>query len=147
MHHCRGRREPRPAAAAPRRPRAHAPLGLIDVLGESLLLTRNRAGELRAFYNVCRHRGTRLCRDPSDPPPAAALPGGIAGGRITCPYHQWTYDFDGHLLAAPHLSGEPGFDRSQFSLYPAAVEEHAMLDDPRFEEALFRMVWALVWRP
>ena len=95
---------------------------LIDVLGESLLLTRNRAGELRAFYNVCRHRGTRLCRDPSDPPPAAALPGGIAGGRITCPYHQWTYDFDGHLLAAPHLSGEPGFDRSQFSLYPAAVE-------------------------
>jgi glycine betaine catabolism A len=100
-----------------------APLAwrVIDVLGESLLLTRNRAGALNAFYNVCRHRGTRLCRDPEDPPLAAALPGGIAGGRITCPYHQWTYDFDGHLLTAPHLSGEPGFDRAHFSLYPVAV--------------------------
>jgi glycine betaine catabolism A len=95
---------------------------VLDVLGESLLLVRNRTGRLRAFYNVCRHRGTRLCRDPADPETQAALPGGIAGGRITCPYHQWTYDFDGQLVAAPHLSAEPQFDKSQFSLYPAAVE-------------------------
>jgi Rieske 2Fe-2S family protein len=95
---------------------------VIDVLGESLILARNRTGVLHAFYNVCRHRGTRLCRDPEDPPLATPLPGGVAAGRITCPYHQWTYDFDGQLVSAPHLSAEPGFDRSQFSLYPVAVE-------------------------
>ncbi|MGP8032830.1 MAG: aromatic ring-hydroxylating oxygenase subunit alpha [Steroidobacteraceae bacterium] len=95
---------------------------VLDVLGESLLLLRNRAGQLHAFYNVCRHRGTRLCRDSHDTSPQAALPGGIAGGRITCPYHQWSYDFDGRLVTAPHLSLEPGFDKAQFSLYPAAVE-------------------------
>jgi glycine betaine catabolism A len=95
---------------------------VIDVLGESLILARNRAGVLHAFYNVCRHRGTRLCRDPEDPPLPAPLPGGVAAGRITCPYHQWTYDFDGQLLSAPHLSTDPGFDRTQFSLYPVAVE-------------------------
>jgi Rieske 2Fe-2S family protein len=95
---------------------------VLNVLGESLLLLRNRAGELRAFYNVCRHRGTRLCRDPADSPARTALPGGIAGGRITCPYHQWSYDFDGHLVTAPHLGTEPGFDKSRFSLYPVAVD-------------------------
>ncbi|HEX4618685.1 MAG TPA: aromatic ring-hydroxylating dioxygenase subunit alpha [Steroidobacteraceae bacterium] len=95
---------------------------VLDVAGESLLLLRTPKGKLRAFYNVCRHRGTRLCRDPLDPAAPAPLHGGIAAGRITCPYHQWSYDFDGHLVAAPHLSAEPGFDKSQFSLYPAAIE-------------------------
>jgi len=95
---------------------------VIEVLGESLLLLRSRSGALRAFYNVCRHRGTRLCRDPQDPPPQAPLPGGIAAGRIVCPYHQWSYDFDGHLVNAPHLAGEPGFDKAQLGLYPVALE-------------------------
>jgi Rieske 2Fe-2S family protein len=96
---------------------------VLEVLGESLLLVRTpKEGKLRAFYNVCRHRGTRLCRNPAELRSHAPLPGGIAGGRITCPYHQWTYDFDGRLIVAPHLGTEPGFDKSQFSLYPAAVE-------------------------
>jgi glycine betaine catabolism A len=93
---------------------------VLDVLGESIILVRNREGRLRAFYNTCRHRGSRLCREhAANGPP---LPGGIAGGRITCPYHQWSYDLDGRLLAAPHLSGDPGFDRSLFSLYPVGVD-------------------------
>lgn len=95
---------------------------VLDVLGESILLVLNREGQLRAFYNVCRHRGSRLCRDPHAAGAPAALGGGIAGGRITCPYHQWTYDLDGRLIAAPYLSGEPGFDKSLFSLYPVGVE-------------------------
>jgi glycine betaine catabolism A len=110
---CVGREEELPAAGDYR---------LLNLLGESLILVRNRAGELRAFYNVCRHRGSRLCRDPAEPSPQAALPGGIGGGRITCPYHQWSYDFDGRLVTAPHLAAEPGFDKAHFSLYPAAVE-------------------------
>src|SRR5579863_419175 len=82
---------------------------VLDVLGESILLVRNREGQLRAFYNVCRHRGSRLCRDAHSGAAPAALGGGIAAGRITCPYHQWTYDLDGRLIAAPYLTGEPGF--------------------------------------
>ncbi len=95
---------------------------VLDILGESILVVRNREGQLRAFYNVCRHRGSRLCRDPQAGAAPAALGGGIAGGRITCPYHQWTYDLDGRLIAAPHLAGEPGFDKSLFSLYPVGVD-------------------------
>jgi glycine betaine catabolism A len=93
---------------------------VLDVLGESVLLVRNREGKLRAFYNVCRHRGSRLCRTATAAGPG--LGGGISGGRITCPYHQWTYDLDGRLLAAPYLAGEPGFDKSLFSLHPVGLE-------------------------
>jgi glycine betaine catabolism A len=97
---------------------------LLDILGESIILVRNRQSQLRAFYNVCRHRGTRLCREPAaagakDHP---QLPGGIVAGRITCPYHQWTYDLDGRLIAAPYLGTQPQFDKALFSLYPAGVE-------------------------
>ncbi|MBS0378151.1 MAG: aromatic ring-hydroxylating dioxygenase subunit alpha [Proteobacteria bacterium] len=93
---------------------------VVDLCGESLLVLRNRQGALKAFYNVCRHRGSRLCR--AAEAGSAALPGGLKAGRITCPYHQWTYDLDGNLIAAPHLTTEPGFDRSQFSLYPVGLE-------------------------
>jgi glycine betaine catabolism A len=91
---------------------------VIDVLGESVIVLRNREGVLRAFYNVCRHRGSRLCREPG----TARLPGGIAGGRITCPYHQWTYDLDGRLLSAPYLTSDAAFDRTLFNLYPVAAD-------------------------
>ena len=94
---------------------------MLEVLGESIILLRNRSGVFKAFYNVCRHRGARLCREPA-PPGAVRLPGGVGGGRITCPYHQWSYDFDGQLVAAPHLAGHPEFDVGLFSLYPVALE-------------------------
>jgi len=94
---------------------------LLDVSGESVLLIRNRDGQLRAFYNVCRHRGARLCRDPEEPVAAGrvALAGGVTGGRlIVCPYHQWSYDLNGALVAAPHLGSHTGFDRRGYDLYP-----------------------------
>jgi Rieske 2Fe-2S family protein len=78
---------------------------------------------LRAFYNVCRHRGSQLCRLHRDPAEGAAVQGGVIAGRsIMCPYHQWSYDLDGHLIAAPHLGSTPGFDKSAISLYPVDVE-------------------------
>jgi Rieske 2Fe-2S family protein len=98
---------------------------VLNVLGESILLVRNREGNLRAFYNVCRHRGARLCRDAdAEPPPArVALAGGVTAGRlIVCPYHQWSYDLNGALVAAPHLGGEAGFQKQEYSLYPVGVE-------------------------
>src|SRR5579862_4513563 len=96
---------------------------VIDILGESLIVVRNREGQLRAFYNTCRHRGSRLCRDKAEPAGANSplLRGGIASGRITCPYHQWSYDLDGRLLAAPYLTTDSSFDKSLFSLYPVGV--------------------------
>jgi len=90
---------------------------IVDVLGESIILVRNREGELRAFYNVCRHRGSRLCGT------ATARTGGLTAGRmIVCPYHQWSYDLNGALVSAPHLNGAAGFAKSDYALYPVAVD-------------------------
>src|SRR5690242_1105075 len=88
---------------------------VLDVLGESLILLRNRAGQLRAFYNTCRHRGSRLCREPVEAADTPLQRGHLTGGRITCPYHQWSYDLDGKLLAAPYVSSDSAFDKSLFS--------------------------------
>jgi Rieske 2Fe-2S family protein len=96
---------------------------VLDVVGESILLLRNRQGALRAFYNVCRHRGARLCRTDESAPVGMAVNGGVIAARsILCPYHQWSYDLDGHLVATPHMANTPGFDKSAISLYPVGVE-------------------------
>ncbi len=89
---------------------------VVDVLGESVLLVRNREGQLRAFYNVCRHRGSRLCRSPEETAALrVSLPGGVNGGRIVCPYHQWSYDLNGALLAA-RIWDPPPASRSRISI-------------------------------
>ena len=96
---------------------------VVEVLEESILLVRNREGQLRAFYNVCRHRGSRLCRTAAQTSQMqVSLPGGIAGGRIVCPYHQWSYDFNGALVAAPHLPAASGFRKQDFHLHPVGVD-------------------------
>ncbi len=96
---------------------------VLDILGESVLLVRNREGALRAFYNVCRHRGARLCREDASAPVGLAVRGGVVAGRlILCPYHQWAYDLDGQLSAAPHLADAAGFDKSRVQLYPVALQ-------------------------
>ena len=95
---------------------------VLDVAGESILLVRNHAGELKAHYNVCRHRGTQLCSTHSGSSEhGVTLNGGVTSAGIRCPYHFWTYDLDGNLTGAPHLSQEPGFLKSDFSLYPVGV--------------------------
>ena len=84
---------------------------LAAIGGESVIVARDRKSEVRAFYNVCRHRGTRLCEEASGH--AAA---------IQCPYHAWTYSLDGRLVGAPHMDEVSGFDRTQYSLYPVKVD-------------------------
>jgi glycine betaine catabolism A len=79
---------------------------LREIAGESIIVTRNATGDVRAFYNVCRHRGTRMC--------TAAQ--GNFGSRIQCPYHGWTYALDGRLIGAPHME-EPGFAREDYPLH------------------------------
>ncbi len=96
---------------------------VLEVLGESVLAVRDRDGRIHAFYNVCRHRGSRLCRTPAEIEAMnVKLPGGITGSRIVCPYHQWSYDFSGALVAAPHLSAAMGFDKQDFHLYTVGID-------------------------
>jgi len=97
---------------------------VLDLFGESVLVVRNREGALRAFYNVCRHRGARLCRAAGERDAwGVELAGGIGAGRlIVCPYHRWSYDLDGALVAAPHLTGNAEFNKADFHLYPVGVE-------------------------
>ena len=70
------------------------------------MLRAGDGAEVRAFYNLCRHRGTRLCAESA----------GTFGGRITCPYHAWTYSYDGALVGAPHMEGTAGFSKSDYPL-------------------------------
>jgi choline monooxygenase len=80
-----------------------------DAGGVPMLVVRDRAGELRAFLNVCRHRG-------------AVLTDGCGKREtIQCHYHAWTYGLDGSLLAAPRSDREDGFDKDEWSLLPASV--------------------------
>lgn len=85
---------------------------LRDILGESVIITRNDAGAISAMFNVCRHRGTRICESPC----------GTFPGSIQCPYHAWTYDLSGRLIGAPHMDDVEGFDRRDYPLKPVACE-------------------------
>lgn len=86
---------------------------LAAVAGESLVVVRGDDGAVRALFNVCRHRGTRVC----------AQPEGRLGAVLRCPYHGWSYGRDGRLVAAPHMQEVPGFDPAAHGLHEAAVAE------------------------
>jgi len=84
-----------------------------EIAGESLIVLRDRGGELRALFNVCRHRGTRICRETH----------GQFSETIQCPYHAWTYATDGHLIGAPHMQDVEGFEKKDHPLHSAAIAE------------------------
>jgi Rieske 2Fe-2S family protein len=86
---------------------------LRTIAGESLIVVRGRDGALRALFNVCRHRGTRLCTTEA----------GRFSETIQCPYHAWTYTTDGRLIGAPHMQEVEDFDRSDYPLHAAALAE------------------------
>jgi Rieske 2Fe-2S family protein len=85
----------------------------VQVGSESVLISRSRGDEVRAFFNVCRHRGARLCTDDA----------GEVKRAFQCAYHAWTYDLDGKLIAAPNLTKMPDIDRVEFGLRRIAVQE------------------------
>jgi Rieske 2Fe-2S family protein len=80
----------------------------VELAGESVLIVRGRDGELRAFLNVCRHRGARLRLESC----------GTTGSAIQCPYHAWSYALDGRLIGAPNIARDEELDRDRFSLVP-----------------------------
>jgi len=77
------------------------------VAEESLILVRDQQSQIRAFYNVCRHRGSRLKEEACG-----------HASAIQCPYHAWTYALDGRLMGAPHMDDVRGFDKADYSLSP-----------------------------
>jgi len=79
---------------------------------QSVFVVRDKQGELRAFRNVCRHRGRRLLTEPTG-----------CARALRCAYHGWTYALDGALLGAPEIRGFPGtLDRARLGLMPVRVE-------------------------
>jgi Rieske 2Fe-2S family protein len=109
----------------------------VQVGRESVLITRNRRGGFKAFLNVCRHRGAQLCTEES----------GEVRRNLQCPYHAWTYDLDGRLVAAPNLQRMPDVDRTERGLVPVHLREWlgyvwvCLADDPpSFEETVIAAV-------
>jgi glycine betaine catabolism A len=84
---------------------------LVGIGQESVIVLRDTQGTVRAFYNVCRHRGARICEAPE----------GRLSRTIQCPYHAWTYGLDGRLLGAPTMQNVEDFDRAEFPLHPVAT--------------------------
>jgi phenylpropionate dioxygenase-like ring-hydroxylating dioxygenase large terminal subunit len=84
----------------------------LDYLGESVIVMRGDDGEVRAFANVCRHRGSRLVDGD----------GGCAK-VLTCPYHAWSYGRDGGLVGVPHRNEYPGLRAGDHALFPVALEK------------------------
>jgi phenylpropionate dioxygenase-like ring-hydroxylating dioxygenase large terminal subunit len=83
----------------------------LDYIGESVIVVRGGDGTLRAFTNVCRHRGSRL----------------VDGSRgcakkLVCPYHAWTYDLDGRLTGVPDAASYPALDKASHGLAPVEIE-------------------------
>ena len=80
---------------------------LANIADESVIIVRDQQSRIQAFYNVCRHRGSRLQEQSC---------GRMA--TIQCPYHAWSYALDGRLLGAPHMDDVPGFDKATYALRP-----------------------------
>jgi Rieske 2Fe-2S family protein len=84
---------------------------LAEAVGESVIILRDLHGEVHGFFNVCRHRGTRLCEEKM----------GRLHGTLQCPYHAWTYSLDGKLVGAPHMESDGDFDKARNSLHPVSL--------------------------
>ena len=83
----------------------------VEIADESILVVRGKDEQVRAFYNVCRHRGSRICEDEQ----------GEVRSHLRCPYHAWGYALDGTLVTTPMIEKDE-IDRSSTSLWPVHVE-------------------------
>ncbi len=88
---------------------------LARAAGESVAILRGRDGTVRAFHNVCRHRGSTLLDEPATGRAAKLV-------RIQCPYHAWIYDLDGSLSRAPHTDEIADFEAADQGLFPVRLE-------------------------
>ncbi len=83
----------------------------VTLCDEPIIVTRDKAGALRAMSAVCQHRAMQVCD------------GAGNSSTFKCPYHHWTYGLDGRLLGAPAMERTEGFDKADFGLPQLGVEE------------------------
>ena len=83
----------------------------LEYIGESVIVVRGEDSQLRAFTNVCRHRGSRLVDGAKG-----------CAKKLVCPYHAWTYDLDGKLTGVPDAASYPTLDKSSSGLAPVDLE-------------------------
>ena len=86
---------------------------VVKIGTQSIVILRDLDGQLRAFHNTCRHRGSILCTEEQ---------GRLPGRSLVCPYHNWTYSLDGQLVGTPRQMETAGFDRSAYPLFKVAVD-------------------------
>ena len=86
---------------------------IFTIGNESLFIIRNEDNKLNAFYNTCRHRGTRICSKEN----------GKYSKSIQCPYHGWTYDLSGRLIGAPNMDSVEQFNKDNYPLFPIDLVE------------------------
>jgi len=86
----------------------------VDIHDQGILLVRGRDGEIRAFYNVCQHRGHELVKDDA----------GKMSNLMVCPYHAWAFDLEGGLVRARNTEELPNFNKCDFNLKKVRVEQH-----------------------
>lgn len=79
---------------------------------QEVVVLRDETGELRAFHNTCRHRGSQLCQESE---------GRLKARLLTCPYHAWSYSLRGDLVRVPSKSLPEGFDKADYPLYGVAL--------------------------
>jgi nitrite reductase/ring-hydroxylating ferredoxin subunit len=84
----------------------------VDQVDKPIVLVRGHDGVIRAFYNTCKHRGAALVADAE----------GVAGRRLTCPYHNWVYSLEGDLVGYPDANNFPDLDRECLALTPVRCE-------------------------
>jgi phenylpropionate dioxygenase-like ring-hydroxylating dioxygenase large terminal subunit len=84
----------------------------VQLGSESIVVSRDPEGKVRAFFNVCRHRGHELMEVGETQ----------EANEISCPYHGWSYRSDGSLKSAPRLGYRPNFEPREFGLVPVPVE-------------------------
>lgn len=96
---------------------------------DPIIVIRDGRGQVRAFHNTCRHRGSRICTEERG-----------HAAKLVCPYHRWTYDLDGALLL--NTMADFGIDRTELGLFPVRVRDAAGLifisladDPPSFDDA------------
>ena len=86
---------------------------LINIGNESIIILRDDQHQIKAFFNVCRHRGTKICIKEE----------GCFSKSIQCPYHGWTYDLKGKLHTAPNMDAVNGFIKNDYSLHDVKLAE------------------------
>ena len=94
----------------------------VDVIGEPVVVVRDKQGTLRAFSNVCRHRAGPIAQ------------GSGCKNVFRCGYHGWTYTLDGRLIGTPDVEGVEFFDRSTMGMFPLRLETWEQLIFVNFDQ-------------